>query len=337
MSADQAAQVADGKRPVKIFVYASLGFLILTLLAIGLLTAAFVLSGPAQTNVRIVLPQGASLLRISKSLAEQGMIYHPALFRAGVRLLGQSRNLQAGEYEIPAGVSSFGLMQLLVSGRTHLHAVTIPEGLTSQQVVTRLQNNPILTGGISAVPAEGSLLPETYRVRRGTGREDLVKLMQKAQQELLARLWDDRRVHPGLPDRESALILASIVQKETGKDEEYGLVASVFLNRLEKNMRLQSDPTIIYGLVGGAGSLNRPIRRSEIRKKTEYNTYQINGLPPTPISNPGLAALQAVLKPVASPYYYFVADGTGGHAFAETLSEHEENVRVWRKISAQKN
>lgn len=332
---EQHAAPAGRKRLAKFFISISIALFLIVSFAASLFVTAFVTSGPSQQNIKIILPQGASLPQISKSLSNQGVVYHPTVFRFGVRLLGQSRNLQAGEYEIPAGVSSYHLMQMLVSGKTYLHAVTIPEGLTSQQIVNRLRDNPVLTGTIDKIPEEGSLLPETYKVRRGSSRADLIVLMQKAQKDFLDQHWDSRAAHPDIPDRKSALILASIVQKETAIADEYRLVASVFLNRLKQNMRLQSDPTIIYGLVGGAGSLKRPIRKSEIKQKTAHNTYQILGLPPTPITNPGAAAIQAVLLPASSPYYYFVADGTGGHVFAETLSEHEANVRVWRHIRAQ--
>ena len=295
--------------------------------------ALFFMPGPAQSDVRIILPKGASLPAISRALAEGEMIRHPAIFRIGVRLFGQARDLQAGEYEVPAGASHYQLMSLLVSGKTYLHAVTVPEGLTSQQIVELLQENPILAGEIKSVPEEGSLLPETYKVRRGTKRHDFLSLMQNAQSKLMAQLWDMRVVNDAIKTPQEALILASIVQKETGLHQEYGLVASVFLNRLAQNMRLQSDPTIIYGLVGGKGRLNRAIRLSEIKQKTAYNTYQIAGLPPTPITNPGRDAIAAVLRPPESPYFYFVADGKGGHVFAKNLKEHEENVRHWRLIS----
>lgn len=304
----------------------SLAFILACLVS----TALFFMPGPAQSNVRIILPKGASLPAISRALAEGEMIRHPAIFRIGVRLFGQARDLQAGEYEVPAGASHYQLMSLLVSGKTYLHAVTIPEGLTSQQIVELLQENPILAGKIKTVPDEGSLLPETYKVRRGTKRHEMIGLMQSAQVDLMAQLWMSRVANAHIKTPEEALILASIVQKETGLHQEYGLVASVFLNRLAQNMRLQSDPTIIYGLIGGKGRLNRPIRLSEIKQKTAYNTYQIAGLPPTPISNPGKAAIKAVLQSPQSPYFYFVADGKGGHVFAKNLKEHEENVKNWR-------
>ena len=327
------AYFADLKAPLLVFTLVSVFLFLLGLAA----TVMFVAPGPSQQSVKIILPQGASLPRISRSLSDQGMIYHPAVFRVGVRLLGQSRNLQAGEYEIPAHVSAYELMQLLVSGKTFLHAVTIPEGLTSLQVVERLRDIDILDGKLEIIPSEGSLLPETYKVRRGTSRNQMIKLMQNAQLELLAQAWQGRDKTSNLESPFEAIILASIVQKETSSADEFGLVASVFHNRLHQQMKLQSDPTIIYGLVGGRGKLGRPIRRSEIRKKTAYNTYQMSGLPPTPISNPGAAAILAVLNPPSSPYLYFVANGQGGHSFAETLSAHQENVKVWREIQAQTN
>ncbi len=321
-------------RHSRFFIYVSaslMAFIVLTLLV---LTLVFIVPGPGQKQTKIILPIGASLAHISKSLAENGMIYHSGTFRMAVRVLGQAKKLKAGEYEIPAHMSAYQLMRLLVSGKTYLHAVTIPEGLTSQQVVELLQKIPFLTGSLKTIPDEGSLLPETYKVRRGIMRAALIKHMQDAQQEFMSKAWGTRVPHPDIMSIKDAIIVASIVQKETGRDDEYGLVASVFLNRLDANMRLQSDPTIIYGLVGGQGTLHRPIRLSELNSKTAYNTYKIDGLPPTPIANPGVMALLAVLHFPQTPYFYFVADGKGGHLFAKTLAEHEKNVQRWRRIRA---
>jgi UPF0755 protein len=194
-----------------------------------------------------------------------------------------------------------------------------------------------LLQGEVAIPAEGSLLPETYKVPRSMSRAKLVAQMSRAQKSVIDELWPKRQAGLPIKSQQEAIILASIVERETAMAEERPLVAAVFVNRLKKRMRLQSDPTIIYGLVGGQGKLGRPIRRSEIRRHTPYNTYRIKALPPTPIANPGRAAIAAVLNPADSQALYFVADGTGGHVFANTLAEHNRNVRRWRQIEKQKN
>ncbi|MBS8227896.1 endolytic transglycosylase MltG [Vannielia litorea] len=213
--------------------------------------------------------------------------------------------------------------------------VTLAEGVTSWQVVESLKVSGFLEGEVE-VPAEGSLAPDSYEVRRGSDMAALIERMQVAQQSILAEAWAERA--EGLPydSPEEALIMASIVEKETGQPEERPQVASVFVNRLEQGMKLQTDPTVIYGVTQGRGSLGRGLRQSELRGRTDYNTYVIDGLPPTPIANPGRASIEAALNPETTPYLFFVADGTGGHAFAETLEEHNENVARWREIEAER-
>ena len=242
--------------------------------------------------------------------------------------------VQAGEFDLPPRANMRDISRILRLGDVVMHAITVPEGMTSQQVVELLFSEPVLSGDAS-IPAEGSLLPETYFVPRGHARTALLAKMQAAQDQALEQLWENRQ--PGLPLQtpQEAVVLASIVEKETGQAGERGQVAAVFVNRLRKRMRLQSDPTIIYGLVGGKGTLGRPIRLSEIGKPTPYNTYTIFGLPPTPIANPGREALAAVLDPPSTSALYFVANGTGGHIFADTLTEHNKNVRRWRKLQKQ--
>jgi len=212
--------------------------------------------------------------------------------------------------------------------------VTLAEGVTSWQVVDALKRADFLDGAIAAVPAEGSLAPDSYEVDRGSARADLIAEMQKRQAATLAELWATRA--EGLPydSPEQALVMASIVEKETGIPEERKMVASVFINRLAQGMRLQTDPTVIYGITKGEGVLGRGLRQSELQRATPYNTYVIDGLPPTPIANPGRLSIEAALNPADSKYLYFVADGTGGHAFAETLEQHNQNVAKWRAIEA---
>ncbi len=217
-------------------------------------------------------------------------------------------------------------------GKSIDHKVTLPEGLTSQQIVERISANPDLKGDITEIPPEGTLLPDTYRFQIGDSRIDIIERMQVAHQKFLAKMWAERDPDIVVKTPEEAVILASIVEKETGRADERPRIAAVFENRLRKNMRLQSDPTIIYGLVGGKGVLDHPIQQDELERDTPYNTYKINGLPPTPIANPGRAAIEAVLKPAKTKDLYFVADGTGGHSFAPSLEEHNRNVVKWRQV-----
>ena len=291
--------------------------------------------GPHSQDTRVILKRGSSLGGVAAVLDEAGTLRSRFLFRLYARLNGQAGALKAGEFDIPAKANMSALLDVLVRGDVVLHQITIAEGLTSQQIIAQLRAEKLLSGTV-AVPPEGSLLPETYKVPRGMTRTSLVQQMQAAQKTALDELWPQRQKDLPVKDKRAALILASIVERETGVAEERPLVAAAFTNRLRKNMRLQSDPTIIYGLVGGKGALGRPIRRSEIRRNTPYNTYRINGLPPTPIANPGRASIAAVLNPADSKALYFVADGTGGHVFAETLEAHNKNVRRWREIEKQR-
>lgn len=291
----------------------------------------FFADGPDKNETRIAVSRGAPLPLIARHLEEQGHIHNRYIFRIGVMLLGKSGSLQAGEFDIPRSASMYEVMNLLHGGQVILHTLTIPEGLSVVQVVELLAQNELLTGDITHPPREGSLLPETYSFPRGESRDALLSRMQIAMQRKLADLWPERDVNLPFQTPEEAVVLASIVEKETGLAGERAEVAAVFINRLRLRMKLQSDPTIIYGLTGGK-PLGRPIRLSEINGTTDYNTYVIRGLPPTPIANPGAASLAAVLQPAQSDALYFVADGTGGHVFARTLEEHNKNVRRWRRI-----
>ena len=313
---------------------------ILPLALIGMVSLAVVLglmfmSGPHSEDKRVIFKRGSSLRSVAAVLDEAGALRSPLLFRGFVRLQGKAGSLQAGEFDIPAGINMPTLLDILVHGDVVLHPITIAEGLTSQQIIEQLRDEEVLSGSV-AVPPEGTLLPETYKVPRGMTRAALVKKMQDAQSRVIDGLWPQRQKDLPVKNKNEVLILASIVERVTGVAEERPLVAAAFTNRLKQGMRLQSDPTIIYGLVGGKGKLGRPIRRSEIRRTTPYNTYRINGLPPTPIANPGRASIAAVLNPADSKAIYFVADGTGGHVFAETLAAHNKNVRRWREIEKQR-
>lgn len=297
---------------------------------------SFNAQGPANDKVVVWLQPGLGLNAITQRLETAGVIDAPLIFRLGTRYLGAAQSLKAGEYEIPAHASMAEIMRMLKDGKSILHKITIPEGLTTQQIMALVKADPVLTGDLPLTPLEGALLPETYNFTRGTTRIELIARMQRAQTTLMNKLWPQRADNLPVKTPQEALILASIVEKETGLKAERPKVAAVFVNRLRKPMRLQSDPTIVYGITMGAGPLGRPIRRSEIDRHTPYNTYQIDGLPPTPICNPGRASIEAVLNPPATKDLYFVADGTGGHAFAPSLADHQRNVQNWRKIDRQR-
>jgi UPF0755 protein len=289
--------------------------------------------GPLAANKVFIVEQGLSASEIGTALERNGIVSNGRIFALMSQVTGQRRSLKAGEYDFPQGASMQQVMALIASGKAITYKISIPEGFTSEMAVGRVNANEILTGPPAAVPPEGSIMPDTYVFRRGMTRQKLVQDMQAAQTKLLDELWAKRMPVPVIETKEQAVTLASIVEKETAVAEERPVIASVFINRLKKGMRLQSDPTIIYGIVGGKGRLDRALTRTDIQTATPYNTYRINGLPPGPIANPGRAALEAVLNPQPTDYIYFVADGSGGHAFAVTLEEHNRNVRQWRKIA----
>ncbi|URK88137.1 endolytic transglycosylase MltG [Rhizobium sp. RCAM05350] len=294
--------------------------------------------GPLTANTNFIVRSGAGIQEIAGSLERNNIVSDGRVFRfMSEAYLEENDTLKAGEYEIKAGSSMQEIMQLLKSGKSILYSVSLPEGLTVKQMFGRLSNDPVLEGDLPAqMPAEGTLRPDTYKFSRGTKRGNRGADGGGAEGACRS-IWDKR--DPDLPigSRDEFVTLASIVEKETGIADERSRVASVFINRLEKGMRLQSDPTIIYGIFGGDGKpADRPILKSDLDKETPYNTYVIKGLPPTPIANPGRAALEAVSNPSRTSDLYFVADGTGGHVFAATLDEHNNNVRRWRKIEAER-
>lgn len=291
--------------------------------------------GPATQKTVVLLASGSSVSKISRELQDAGVIRYPELFTAAVRVKRAQNDLKAGEYEIPARASVLEIIDLLIEGKSILHSFTAPEGLTTAQIFRLIEADPVLQGEITIEPVEGELLPETYAFNRGDTRDDIIRRMMKAQDALLDRVWNDRAMELPFSTPDEAIILASIVEKETGVPEERGRIAAVFVNRLKRGMRLESDPTIIYGLTKGE-PLGRGLRQSELRSDTPYNTYVISGLPPTPIGNPGEASILAVLNPDESDDLFFVADGTGGHAFAVTHSEHVRNVQAWREIERER-
>ena len=301
--------------------------------------SAYQNAGPLETNTHFIVRDGAGLAEIAQSLERNGVVSDARIFRyMTASYLRDGQTLKAGEYEIKAGASMKEIATLLESGKSILYAISMPEGLTVHQMMARLADDPILEGDLpQEMPPEGSLRPDTYKFSRGTKRAEILSQMRAAQDRLIDQIWERRDPDLPIKTKQEFVVLASIVEKETGKDDERAHVASVFINRLNKGMRLQSDPTIIYGIFGGAGKpADRPILRSDIDKPTPFNTYHIRGLPPTPIANPGRAALEAVANPWRTEDLYFVADGTGGHAFARTLDEHNANVRRWRKLEAER-
>ncbi len=315
------------------------GLSVFALIGIVILGGAlFAYSGPgpkARSGERTVveLRHGASLPEIASTLKRAGVIRSSSVFMSAAQITGAARRLKAGEYEFASREPISQILTDIRDGKIVRHQVTIPEGLTSEMVVDILAKEPLLTGD-APTPAEGTILPETYQFERGEDRAKVLRRMIDAQDRLLAMLWEHRQ--PGLPylSPTEAVTMASVVEKETGKAEERPRVAAVFLNRLRTGMRLQSDPTVIYGISQGR-PLGRGILASELAAQTPYNTYVVDGLPPTPIANPGRAALAAALDPPHTSELYFVADGTGGHAFASTLEEHAKNVARWRALERQ--
>lgn len=295
--------------------------------------------GPLPASAVVVIPKGEGVSGIAERLERDEVITDRGLFMTSIIYFMYLRGagaLKAGEYEFRKAASMRQVLDTLVEGKSIAHKVTLAEGLTSQQIVERIQANPDLKGTITEIPAEGTLLPDTYRFQIGDSRQDIIERMQVSQKKFLAKMWEERDPDIVVQTPEEAVTLASIVEKETSRADERPLIASVFQNRLRKKMRLQSDPTIIYGLVGGKGVLDHPIQQEELDRETAYNTYKINGLPPTPIGNPGRASIEAVLKPAKTKDIYFVADGTGGHAFAPSLDDHNRNVAQWRQIERAK-
>jgi UPF0755 protein len=288
--------------------------------------------GPLAADKVLIIKRGDGIVDIAEQLRREGVINHPNVFVGMAYIRGMSVQVKAGEYLFRAKSSMGDALSTLVDGKAVLHTVTIPEGLTSEQIIARLNENEILSGSVREVPREGTLLPDTYKFSRGMSREQLLTAMAQAQRNAVAQIWARRVQDLPVKNPQEMVILASVVEKETGRADERPRVAGVFINRLQKRMRLQSDPTIVYGLVGGKGTLGRGILRSEIERATPYNTYVIEGLPPGPIGNPGRAAMEAVANPSRTRDLFFVADGTGGHAFAETLEMHNRNVMRWRQI-----
>ena len=286
-----------------------------------------------QSDTVIIIPKGSGLSEIANLLTNNGVIESKYPFILGAKLLGLSGRLKAGEYEFSKMVKPVTVLETLAAGRTMIRHVTIPEGLTSKEVVTLLKEKTGLSGSINSIPLEGTLLPETYYYYFCESRLEILYRMQKQFKSKMKDLWGKRNLNIPLKTSYEAVVLASIIEKETAVREERFLISSVFTNRLYRKMRLQSDPTVTYGVPDKEP--NQPITRTDLRRKTAHNTYVIQGLPKTPICNPGIASIEAALHPATTDYFYFVAKGGGRHSFSKTLKEHNKNVQKWRKI--QKN
>jgi UPF0755 protein len=319
-----------------------LSFLSLCLLGVVLLALAggwgahqYLSAGPLTETKHVLIKQGSGVSHIAQKLYGEKVISNPLIFKAMARF---SDSLKAGEYEFPAGITMKEAMEKLQEGEIYSRKFTVPEGLTSYQIVKILKAQEGLSGDITSIPTEGSLMPDTYLFSTNEMRADKIKQMQSAMRNALDELWESRAEGLPIKNKKEALILASIVEKETGVGLERAKVAGVFINRLKKGMPLQTDPTVIYAITmgkmkdEGKGPLGRRLLRKDLKIDSPYNTYKYPGLPPGPICNPGRAAIEATLNPQSHDYIYFVADGTGGHAFAKTLKEHNANVAKWRKI-----
>lgn len=288
--------------------------------------------GPLPAKHNVILPEGTGILAIGKLMKDEGVVGSRWLFPFYYILLEYHRPLKAGEYEFAAGASYRQVLATLGSGITVIRKLTIPEGITASQALLLLSENETLKGTLPSEVPEGSLLPETYYYSYGDDRAWLLSRMQKGIEDLILEHWDKRAKNLPITSVNEALTLASIVEKETGIASERGQVAAVYINRLRMNMRLQADPTVIYGITQGKGSLGRPITREDLTTDTPYNTYTRTGLPPTPIALPGRDSILAVLNPPETKDIFFVADGKGGHVFSQTLDQHNKNVSRYRAV-----
>ncbi|MFT5488541.1 MAG: UPF0755 protein [Paracoccaceae bacterium] len=292
--------------------------------------------GPLQSDVALIVPKGAGVQAIAQSLQDAGVIDNPHLFVLGARYTEMARRMRAGEFAFVAGISMQQAVKHLVDGATVKRRLTVPEGLLTREIVALVAAAPGLTGTVEAPEPEGAYLPETYFYSHGDSRSAVLARMVASMDEALAAAWAQRDPKIALKSPREALILASIIEKETGVSAERARVSAVFHNRLRRRMRLQSDPTVAYAVTGGGVSLGRPLNRADLAAESPYNTYRVTGLPPGPIANPGRASLMAAVKPLTTTEYYFVADGQGGHAFSQTLRGHNRNVAKWRRLQRER-
>ncbi len=330
------------QHPLVVFFNRLMTFLLIVLICVAglfyLVRRQFDQPGPLAYPTVFVVPRGEGVSAIARRLEQDGIINDRWTFFIASRYFKVHDKIKAGEYNIKVNASLRDVLDTLVEGKSILYSVSIPEGLTSYQIVERLKADPDLAGDVEEVPPEGSLLPDTYRFAKGTSREELIRRMQGEQKKFLEGLWSTRSRELQSAKPEDVVNIAAIVEKEASRADERPRVAAVYWNRLKKGMPLQADPTIIYGASSGKGTLGRPIQKSELEDEDNpYNTYKNKGLPPTPIANPGRAAIEAALSPAKTSELYFVADGTGGHAFADSYTDHQKNVAKWRKIEKERD
>jgi UPF0755 protein len=329
------------QHPLVIFFNRLMTFLLIVLICVAglfyVVRRQFDLPGPLAYPTVFVVPRGEGVSAIARRLEQDGIINDRWTFFIASRYFKVHDKIKAGEYNIKVNASLRDVLDTLVEGKSILYSVSIPEGLTSYQIVERLKADPDLAGDVDEVPPEGSLLPDTYRFAKGTSRDELIRRMQGEQKKFLEGLWSSRSRELQSFKPEDVVNIAAIVEKEASRADERPRVAAVYWNRLKKGMPLQADPTIIYGASSGKGTLGRPIQKNELEDEDNpYNTYRNKGLPPTPIANPGRAAIEAALNPAKTSELYFVADGTGGHAFADSYADHQKNVARWRKIEKER-
>lgn len=317
-----------------------IGLFFLAFLAVGAFGVwgytEYIKLGPLKSETAVIIPRGVSVNEIARLLGRRQIIAQPLIFVLAARTVAKDKVLRAGEFLFPSGVSPREVLDILQNGETVVRRLTVAEGLSTSEILERLNKTEGLSGAVTARPGEGDLLPETYHFSYGDRRNEVVVRMTQAMRATLEELWPRRSTGLPFDTVEQALTLASIVEKETGRADERARVAGVFVNRLRKSMRLQSDPTVIYGITKGSAPLGRSLTRKDLNEDTPYNTYVIPGLPPGPISNPGRSAIEAVMHPANTGELFFVADGNGGHAFARTLKEHNKNVSRWRKLMRQR-
>ena len=288
--------------------------------------------GPLKKDTTLVIPYGTSVKKIGKMLEDERVVSSGRIFALGVKLYEQRNVLKAGEYRFKSAISMRKAMNQVMEGKTFLRSLVVPEGFSSNQVVRLLSNIESLKGDITEIPKEGALLPETYFFSRGDRRSEIIERMRRSAEQTVENLWAERAKNLPFSTPYEAVILASIVEKETALAAERARIAGVFVNRLNKKMRLPSDPTVVYSITLGQWPLKRKLTRGDLKINSPFNTYRFQGLPPTPICNPGKESIIAVLRPIETKDIYFVANGSGGHAFARTLVEHRINVKRWRKI-----